>query len=389
MHIAFDARVIQDHFPGIGRYAFNLLAALSNELHNDETLTILHDPSVANTRLPLARLQDKLKSPDMHWQEWLVPMFGTRVLLSRLPHTVRTVAHFPYYLRPIWPGCPSITTIFDTLFFVYPQVAPSARARIANRMLNGLSVLTSQRVITASHSAAQEMMRFLPASKHKTVVIPIAADPVFAPRDRRVQTDVIERLKLPPHFSLYLASNKPHKNLVRLVEAWGAVTSNGLLRESTHTVTRYPAPALVIAGHQDPRYSDAQQRAKALGIEDHVRFIGAVTDDDAAALYSACDLFVFPSLYEGFGLTPLEAMACGAPVACSNTTSLPEVAGDAALLFDPTQPDSIAAICLKILRDEHLRMHLRERSLAQASHFTWRDAARHTISVYRDVARGL
>ena len=166
------------------------------------------------------------------------------------------------------------------------------------------------------------------------------------------------------------------------------VVGNWLSPETTALMlTNSQQPTLVIAGHQDPRYPGAQQRAKALGIERHIKFIGAVSDDDAAALYSACDLFVFPSLYEGFGLTPLEAMACGAPVACSNTSSLPEVVGDAATLFDSMKPDEIAAACLRILRDDDLRSQMRERSLAQATRFSWREAARHTIALYREVVQ--
>ena len=141
----------------------------------------------------------------------------------------------------------------------------------------------------------------------------------------------------------------------------------------------------MIAGHQDPRYPQAQERVRALGIADWVRFIGEVSNADMPALYSACTLFVFPSLYEGFGLTPLEAIACGAPVACSNTSSLPEVAGDAALLFDPTRPEEIATTCARILNDPALQTALRARSLAQAARFTWAETARRTLEVYRRV----
>ena len=144
-------------------------------------------------------------------------------------------------------------------------------------------------------------------------------------------------------------------------------------------------PLLVIAGHQDPRYNEAQARARALGLAEDVRFIGDTPDSDLPALYSACDLFVFPSLYEGFGLPPLEAMACGAPVACSNTSSLPEVVGDAALLFNPLDTGEIATACARVLKDAALNAELRARSLRQASRFTWDQCARATLDVYRSM----
>ncbi|MCS6773467.1 MAG: glycosyltransferase family 4 protein, partial [Thermoflexales bacterium] len=178
-------------------------------------------------------------------------------------------------------------------------------------------------------------------------------------------------------FALYLASNKPHKNLPRLVEAWRIVVATLGDR----------APRLVIAGHYDPRYPEAQQLVSALGLEHKVVFVGLVSDAEATALYSTCALFVFPSLYEGFGLTPLEAMACGAPVACSNTSSLPEVVGDAAVLFDPHRADDIAAACLRMLTDETLQANLRQASLRQAARFSWREAAARTLEVYRAIAR--
>ncbi|MCS7325318.1 MAG: glycosyltransferase family 4 protein, partial [Thermoflexales bacterium] len=159
-------------------------------------------------------------------------------------------------------------------------------------------------------------------------------------------------------------------------EAWRVVAD--ALGEQT--------PLLLVAGHQDPRYPEAQRRAQALGLGRWVRFVGAVSDEEAAALYSSCLLFVYPSLHEGFGLTPLEAMACGAPVACSNTSSLPEVVGDAALLFDPTSVDDIARACLTALRDEALRARLRTASLQQAARFSWERAAQQTLAVYREVA---
>jgi glycosyltransferase involved in cell wall biosynthesis len=123
-----------------------------------------------------------------------------------------------------------------------------------------------------------------------------------------------------------------------------------------------------------------------LGIADSVTFIDAVRDEDLPALYSACDLFVFPSLYEGFGLPPLEAMACGAPVTCSNTSSMPEVVGDAALLFDPSRPQEIAQAIGRILKEPALQADLRARSLQRAAQFSWRQCARTTLEVYRSVA---
>ena len=374
MKVLFDARVIQDHFPGIGRYAYNLLRALPGVLRADEHLTALVDPAAHNTQYDL----DQLARVGVEMSAWAMPIFSGRNALATLPMQ-SDIAHFPYYLRPLrGRGAHTITTIHDTITLVYPQLTPGFKTRLMIWLMNGAAILASRQVVTDSRSAAADLARHFPFSRGKVVVIPAAADPVFAPQSAVRQNEVRARFQLPDPFALYLASNKPHKNLVKLIEAWRRVIE-------AQTVAGAAGTRLVIAGRQDPRYPQAQQKVRELGLDAHVRFIGAPSDLDAAALYSACQLFVFPSLYEGFGLTPLEAMACGAPVACSNASSLPEVTGDAALSFDPDDAGAIATASLRILQDEGLRQALRERSLQQAGRFTWAEAARRTIEVYRAV----
>lgn len=386
MNIVFDARVIQDHFPGIGRYAYNMLAELPATLGEDEALTVLHDPNAKNTRYDLAVLHAR-HDKRLMWVEYHRPVFDMVNVLRAPPLLQRDaiVMHYPYYLRPRTSKPPSVTTIYDAISFIYPQYAPSARAQLSIRLLHQMAIAASQRIITISQSAARDLARFFPSAQDKIVVTPLAPDAVFKPRTPVEIMRVQVKFKLPARFALYLASNKPHKNLVRLVEAWRMVSAELQRTNENSTLDVHPS-TLVIAGHQDPRYSEAQMRAQELGLSEQVRFIGEVSDVQTAALYSACDLFIFPSLYEGFGLTVLEAMACGAPVACSNTSSLPEVVGEAALLFDPTKPEEIAAPCLRVLRDDGLRAHLREGSIQRAARFTWRETARLTIAAYREVA---
>jgi alpha-1,3-rhamnosyl/mannosyltransferase len=172
---------------------------------------------------------------------------------------------------------------------------------------------------------------------------------------------------------LYFGSNKPHKNVPRLVEAFAA----GCARAS--------GIDLVIAGHWDERYPQAKALAERLSLKERVRFIGPVQDNDLPALYGGTELFVFPSEYEGFGLPVLEAMACGAPVVCSNRSSLPEVAGDAALLCDPHDAAALARALEQALTDRGLRAALQQRGLERAAQFTWEQAASHTLKMYRTI----
>jgi alpha-1,3-rhamnosyl/mannosyltransferase len=170
-------------------------------------------------------------------------------------------------------------------------------------------------------------------------------------------------------FALYVGINKPHKNLVRLVQAWGKLGSGAQGWE------------LVLAGGEDPRYKQARHEAARLGLPVH--FPGSIAEEDLPALYNAAGIFVLPSTYEGFGLPVLEAMACGTPVLCSNTSSLPEIAGNAALYISPEDTDGIAKVLRCLIGDALLRAELSEKGRRQASRFSWERAARETLAVYR------
>ncbi|MCU0502463.1 MAG: glycosyltransferase family 4 protein, partial [Anaerolineae bacterium] len=223
------------------------------------------------------------------------------------------------------------------------------------------------------------------------------------------------RLALPERYVLYLGSNKPHKNLVGLIEAWQIAnqqisksanqrmgeSTNGRINEwaelgsrLTFDVSRFTlhvsrftfhAPRLVIAGAWDDRYPEAKQRVAALELGDSVTFLGPVAGTDLPALYAGAELFVFPSLYEGFGFPVLEAMACGTPVICSNVSSLPEVAGSAARQVDPRDTNALAAALDQVLGDAALRQRMRHDGLAQAGRFSWTRTALQTLDAYRRV----
>jgi alpha-1,3-rhamnosyl/mannosyltransferase len=367
-NFVFDARVIQDHFPGIGRYALNLLRAFPAVLRADERITVLHDPAATNTRLPFDPSAWDARFQFVAYSE---PVFGARNLVRPLPAR-GDLAHHLYYVRPV-AGGRSVTTIYDAISFVYPQLLPSARARLLIHLFHSLAIRASRSIITISSAAGRDLERVFPVLRSRLTVTPLAADAVFTPQTDALQHALRARLNISGRFALYLASNKPHKNIARLIEAWARCE-------------RPSECMLLIAGHQDPRYATVEALAQQHGVSRQVRLLGPVSDADAAALYSACDVFVFPSLYEGFGLTPLEAMSCGAPVICSNVSSLPEVTGDAALQVSPDDTHALAAALTRVLADASLRVTLRERSLRRATLFSWQRTAADTIALYRDAA---
>jgi alpha-1,3-rhamnosyl/mannosyltransferase len=283
---------------------------------------------------------------------------------------------------PYAPGVPTILTIYDLIPLLFPEHS-TARVRLLFRLTMTLALRTARVVLAISDATRRDFLAHFRLPLERIVTVSLAADPVFAPMDIRGQgsgirsqrSGVSQRYGLPEPYVLYLGSNKPHKNLVRLIEAWRIVMSSFEL----------PASSLIVAGAWDARCPEAKQRADELALGKKVRFLGPVPEADLSALYGAAELFVFPSLYEGFGLPVLEAMACGVPVVCSNVSSLPEVAGDAALLVDPLDADALAGAIGRALSDDALRAGLRQRGLAQAGRFSWERTAAETLAVYRRV----
>ena len=218
---------------------------------------------------------------------------------------------------------------------------------------------------------------------------PLAADPRFRPQPAGAIAAVRAKYDLGERYILSLSSNKPHKNLVALVEAFASLGAKdlGLGTQGdlpSSSKPRAPSPTLVIAGHWDPRYPEARAAADRLGLRDRVRFLPGVAETDLPALYGGAEIFVFPSRYEGFGLPPLEAMACGTPVIAANTSSLPEVVGDAGLLVEPTA-GALAAGMARLLSSPELHARLRASGPRQAARFAWPKTAEATLALYEQV----
>ncbi len=364
MSIVLDARTAIDHFPGIGRYVVNLAQAITR-VAPDLDLTLLHDPAAASSRLTLPDLPRVAcsVSPFSVRQQWHVP--------KQLRAANATLYHSPYYLMPYRPGVPTVLTCYDLIPLIYGEYF-TATQRVIYRVTNQLALRAARSILAISEATKADLIRYFHVDPSRIVVTPLAADAHFTLQSSTAINAVREKYHLPENYMLYFGSNKPHKNLGRLVSAFSQ-TANSKQPSAVH---------LVIAGQWDARYAEARQLAFG---NEHIHFIGTVSDDDLPALYSGAQLFVFPSLYEGFGLPVLEAMACGTPIITSNVSSLPEVAGEAAVLVEPTSVQSITAALDQVVSDRTLQARLRQRSLARAAQFTWEHTARETIDLYRSV----
>jgi glycosyltransferase involved in cell wall biosynthesis len=265
----------------------------------------------------------------------------------------------------------TVYTLHDLIFLHYPEYhLPYNRWYLTFAMPRYLRA--AEVVITPSECSRQDAIKFyrLPAAKIK--VIYEAASPIFKPTaDTEHLRRVRQTYQLPDKFILHVATIEPRKNLGRLLDAF-----QSLLAE-------WPDLRLVLIGKKGWLYEEFFQKLKTLGLEERVIFPGFVAEADLPACYQLAQVFVYPSLYEGFGLPPLEAMACGTPVVSSNSSSLPEVVGSAGLLVDPTDTAALTAALHRVLTDDHLRADLQQRGLAQAQKFSWQKAGEELVAVYR------
>jgi glycosyltransferase involved in cell wall biosynthesis len=265
-----------------------------------------------------------------------------------------------------------VATIHDVIPFVYP--ATSTRLDwLIYRFWLPLVARRLDQIITISRQSRSDLIRYLALKPEQVKVIPLAAAPRYRPASRANVEEMLSRLGIRGPYLLFVGSLEVRKNLIRLLEAYAR------LRASSGSWT------LVVVGARKLRQSPVAATVRRLGLEPHVHVTGYVAEEDLPALYSGADLFVFPSLYEGFGLPVLEAMACGTPVVTSAVSSLPEVAGDAALLVDPFDVDALTTAMRRVLEDPALTSSLRERGQARAAQFSWERTARETLAVYEEV----
>jgi len=377
MRIGIEGKVLGWHGSGIGRYATSLTRALLREAvgrDKDCTFVIFTGPQTS---------QDALKGCQGAYYQHDVPFKSSllRSLIS-LPLALRRehidvlhgldhigiplVGRYSRYVATIHHVIP---LLFPHLFTVkHRWVIRVALARIAQQ---------AERIIVPSHAVREDVEHYLRVPTDRLVVIPEGCDPRFVPTtDFSRLSQVQRRYSLPAQYILFLGTLEPRKNLPTLLQAFAYLWQRKAID---------PAWRLVLAGARGWREESIFRTIKSLKLEDAVCLPGFIAEQDLPDVYRGAALFVFPSLYEGFGLPVVEAMGSGVPVITSNTSALPEVAGDAALLIDPHDVDSLAEAMQQMLRDEDLRAHLREKGLKQVQKFSWEVAARRTLELYVDI----
>jgi glycosyltransferase involved in cell wall biosynthesis len=298
------------------------------------------------------------------WMQALLPLSLTRLDLE--------VCHFTNNVGPIWSPRPTVLTLHDMTLWLLPEFH-TARRIASMRPIIPLAARRAAAVITVSQSAKTDIVRVLGLTPDKVRVIYEAPSPHFHRlTDRGALEDVRRRYDLPERFVLHVGTLEPRKNLIRLLKALA------MLRQAHQMDHR-----LVLVGNQGWHHGEIFAAVERFDLRSCVQFAGYVPLDDLVAVYNLADALVFPSLYEGFGLPVVEAMACGTPVVTTTRGSLREIAGDAAIFVEPTETESIADGLRQILEDANLRAELRQRGQERVKQFSWERAAHQTLQVYQ------
>lgn len=366
MRFSVDAHAIGCHLTGNEVYIRNLLHQFARLDHENEFIAYLSKPFA------------ELEVPE-RFERRQVSSNPFKRLGYDLPQRVREdrpdLLHVQY-TAPLTCAAPLVVSVHDVSYLEHPQYFTRFRAMQLKRTVKR-SVHAAARVLTPSEFSRDAILRHYPIDPEKVVVIPNAASSVFRPVERQVAAAAVERkYGIPGPFVLMVGDLQPRKNHL------------GLLRAFEDVMRAHPqlTHRLVFVGKETWYSKELHRAVVASGIADRVSFTGFVEDADLLHFYGACDLLVFPSFYEGFGLPILEGMACGRAVVCSNLTAMPEVADGAAILFDPHSHAEIGRAISDVLLDSELRTRLERLGVQRAAHFSWEQAASQTLDVYHEVA---
>jgi glycosyltransferase involved in cell wall biosynthesis len=362
VRIGFDARVIR--YRGISTYSRNLLRHFAAA--GIEAVIFCQDQEKEN--MPAAE-SFAFVSANM---DPLAPHAGAafRALVKKAGVDL---LHVPSPWVPTPLDVPFVATVHDVTPLLYSRsLPPVLRMRYKRQLTRTLA--EARHIITVSNISLSTLIAYAGVDPAKVSVIHNGVSERFRPDvPSEAKSAARRHYSLPERFAFWAGDFRPEKNLPFLIEGWAR-----LLRRLGDT------PALVLAGAQRGQYGKLKREVQKRGLDDKVLFPGLIRDDDLPAVYSAATLFVFPSLHEGFGLPPLEAMACGTPCVVSDSSSLPEVTGSAALHFNPTSLERFEDCVIRVLTEPELRESLRREGLRRAATFSWSKAAGETLRVYRD-----
>ncbi len=372
MRIGINSLFMNRPDTGSGQYLAHLLRALASLDSGEEYVSVgggsssIEDSPPGAVRGPFGGRGENLAK--LWFEQISFPRAGLSMGLD--------VLHVPYFAPPLWKPCPVVITVHDLIPMTLPGYRGSALVRAYTRLVAAASRMATL-ILTDSEASRRDVLRLLRVPTERVRTVYLAADPAFLPPEPEAVQAVRDKYGLARPYVLYLGGFDRRKNVVGLIRAFSLLPRG--IRDRYH---------LVIAGRLPPRgsdfFPDPRAAARGSGVIGGLIFLGWVPEEEKPALYGGAVCFAFPSFYEGFGLPPLEAMACGTPVVASKAGSLPEIVGDGGLLVDPRDEYALAEAMARLLEDVDEREALSREALEQARRFTWERTALETLAAYRE-----
>jgi len=377
MNVGFLAdKIPYQNRRGWGVYSYQLLKAILS-IDKENTYRCFYnlfrkgDPKFI-LDVPGSRLTNRVWPIPGRLLQWLWEDWGLLAAEDFLGSV--DIFHSPYEFLPKTRKARTVVTVHDVSFLKHPDYFDPSFVELFTRRIRHI-VKKADKIIADSHNTKKELAEFTGVSPDRVVVIHLGMDEQFRPiKDREKLNEVAQRYKISGPYILFIGAADKDKNLTRLTQAFAQLIP-------THDQLQ-----LVFAGSMNWGFRQLKEQFASLSQENKIVFTGFIDDSDLPALYCGATTLAIPSIHEGFGLPALEAMACGTPVLCSNTSSFPEVVGDAALQVDPYNLDEIAASLRNLVEDNQLRLSCIEKGLARAEKFSWDNTARQTIEVYKELA---
>jgi glycosyltransferase involved in cell wall biosynthesis len=368
MRIGIDARMVYYRQAGIAQYVVRLIEALAQINCQDEFILLQSRKDRLNITEQPNFTRRSLWTPCHHrLEQWTLPLEFWPLGLD--------VLHSPDFIPPMRSSIPSLITVHDLAFLRFPHFLTEESARYYGQIDH--AVVSADHIVAVSESTKRDIVELLGVPPGKITVIYEAANPIYRPIENPLDlVPVREKYGLPESYILFVSTVEPRKNLPTLLRAFRLLTNEYI-----------DDIALAVVGQKGWLFDQVFRLVDELDLQEQVRFLGRVPLHDLPYLYNGATVHVHPSFYEGFGLTPLEAMACATPTIVSNVSSLPEVVGDAGLIVEPTDVEALAMAIWKVISQPDLRDELRAKGLKRAALFSWQKAAQYHLELYQRLGR--
>ncbi|UXM85521.1 glycosyltransferase family 4 protein [Methanococcus aeolicus] len=370
MKIGIISEQLNRQLTGRGYYIYNMIDIFSKFDKNYDMYLINYQNTKEFSNLKHILIKTPFKKISKSYQLWYLYLSIGLNNISKKIDIIHCMNAEPIYLKP--KNAKLITTIYDIIPYIFPETYTFSTS-FRFKFILPITLKISDKIIVISHHTKQDIIKHFKIPKDRIKVIHLAANENYKPLNENEIDKIKQKYNLNYPFVLYVGGLEPKKNIPTLLKALYKLKKQGIKHK------------LVITGPKRWKYKSIFETIEKLNLQNEVIFTGYVPDEDLPALYNAADLFVYPSLYEGFGLPPLEAMQCGTPVITSNTSSLPEVVGDAGIMVNPYDVDELANKMYEVLTNDGLRDELSKKGLERAKLFSWKKCAEEHLKVYEEV----